>query len=77
MAQTPAAMPAARSISPSSSTNTSPIAMKMVGEDCLSRSEKLASEPKVGCRIQNTMTSTIRPATAGSEPMSPLRTRWT
>ena len=49
--------------------------MKMVGEACLSRSEKLASEPKFERSDQNTTTSTIKPETAGSEPMSPLRIR--
>ena len=47
-AHTPAAVPAARSISPSSSTNTRPIAMKMDDAACCIRLAKLPSEPNDG-----------------------------
>ena len=77
-AAVPAVTPADRSISPSSSTKTRPIAMTMTGAPCWIRLAKLNASVKVdGRRAENTTTSTNRPSTAGSAPTSPPRTRVT
>ena len=74
-AAVPAVKPADRSISPSSSTNTRPIAMTMTPADWLKRFAKLNWLVNVSPRSEvKTMTRTISPSTAGSEPTSPLRT---
>jgi hypothetical protein len=74
-AQTPLANPADRSISPSSRTNTRPMAITTMGAPWVSRLAKLPSLRNTGRRIEKTITSTTRPRTAGREPMSPPRTR--
>ena len=74
-AQTPLVNPADRSISPSSRTNTSPMAITVMGAPWVSRLAKLPAEKNTGRRIEKTITSTTSPNTAGREPMSPPRTR--
>ena len=76
-AQTPLVNPADRSISPSSRTNTSPMAITVMGAPWVSRLAKLPAEKNTGRSSEKTITSTIRPNTAGREPMSPPRTRST
>ncbi len=74
-AEVPAANPALRSISPSRSTNTSPMAMKMTAADWLSRLAKLSGVLKMpGLRAENSRTRTMTPRTELREPMSPERT---
>ncbi len=75
-AQTPLAKPADRSISPSSSTNTRPMAMSVTAAPCVNRLAKLIAVTKEGRAAAKTAQSTTRPSTAGSAPMSPPRTRW-
>ncbi len=74
-AHTPLAYPADRSISPSSRTNTSPIAMAITAAPWASRLAKLTADRNAGRAIANPVHSTIRPSTAGSAPMSPPRIR--
>ncbi len=75
-AAVPAVKPADRSISPSSRTNTSPIARTMIAADWFSRLAKLKIEKKVSGFISvKKPNRTIRPRTAGSEPTSPPLTR--
>ena len=75
-AAVPAVKPADRSISPSSRTNTSPIARTMIAADWFSRLAKLKIEKKVSGFIRvKKPNRTIRPRTAGSEPTSPPLTR--
>ena len=66
---------AARSISPMSRTNTSPMAMTVCPAPCcsrLARFSRLGKVPPVSSTVK-TMNSASRPSSAGSEPSSPLR----
>ena len=75
-AAVPAVKPADRSISPSSSTKTRPIAITVTAEAWWMRLDRLNALVKVdGRSTEKTITSTISPSTAGSEPTSPPRTR--
>ena len=72
----PAAKPADRSISPSSSTKTSPIASTVIAAPWLIRLAKLPFDRNVSpSRIPKITTSTTTPMIAGSDPMSPPLTR--
>ena len=74
-AHTPLVNPADRSISPSSRTNTRPMAMMITWAPWVNRLAKLIAEKNTGRSTVNTMHSTTSPATAGSEPRSPPRNR--
>ena len=72
----PAANPTDRSISPSSRTNTSPIAMTMTPALWLIRFAKLNVVGNVERRInEKRITKVTSPSTAGSAPTSPPRIR--
>ena len=71
------ATPADRSISPSSSTITRPMASTLIGAACVIRLAMLSLVVKVSLAMLKMTTRTTRPSIAGSEPMSPLRTRVT
>ena len=74
-AAVPPVNPADRSISPSSNTNTRPIASTVIAADWLIRLAKLKAFVNVpGRSAENTDTRTSRPRTAGSAPTSPPRT---
>ena len=72
----PLVTPADRSISPSSSTNTSAMASMTSVAAWVRRLAKFRSVRKNGLRKLNRMVSTTNPPTAGRAPISPLRTRW-
>lgn len=74
-AHTPLAYPAERSISPSSSTKTRPIAMMVTAAPWVNRFAKLPALKNAGRMMPKNTQSAISPSTAGSEPMSPPRTR--
>ena len=74
-ADTPPATPADRSMSPSSSTNTSPIASTQIDPAWVTRLARLSADRNRSLARPNTTNSTTRPRIAGSEPMSPPRTR--
>ena len=77
-AEAPPATPAERSMSPRSSTKVRPIASTMIDDAWTMRLAMLIGDGKVsGRRAENRTKSTTRPRTAGREPMSPARTRWT
>ena len=77
-APVPAVKPADRSISPSSRTKTSPMAITMTPADWLIRLAKLKELVKVpGFKAEKTITRTTSPRIAGNEPTSPPRTRAT
>ena len=70
----PDAVPAARSISPVSSTNTRPIAMMVCPAPCWSRLARLSRLGKVSlANAVNRMNSASSPRRAGSAPRSPPR----
>ena len=70
----PDAVPAARSISPVSSTNTRPIAMMVCPAPCWSRLARLSRLGNVSlASAVNRMNSASRPRRAGSAPRSPPR----
>ena len=74
-AASPDAVPAARSISPMSSTNTRPIAMTVWPAPCwsrLARFSRLGKVPPLSSTVNST-NSASRPSSAGREPSSPLR----
>ncbi len=66
--------PADRSISPRSSTKIRPMARKMVGAPSLMIESTLLIDEKPLWATAKRMNSTMMAATAGSEPISPLRT---
>ena len=74
-APTPEVTPADRSISPSSSTNTRPMASSIDGAACVTRLARLPREKKPLSAKEKKIARTISAPTAGSEPMSPPRTR--
>jgi hypothetical protein len=74
-AVTPDAVPADRSISPSSRTKTRPIAMIVTPAPWASRFAMLPRVRKLSEATENSTSSTIRPNSAGNEPSSPPRTR--
>ena len=74
-AQAPLAVPAARSISPSSRTKTRPIAMNTVMPAWLTRLARLKTVRKRLLAWEKMTARTMRPSTAGSAPTSPPRTR--
>ena len=51
--------------------------MKIVAVPSVIMLPKLNRLWNEGCAIEKMTVSTIRPPTAGSEPISPPRTRWT
>ncbi|GEL45095.1 hypothetical protein CHO01_02110 [Cellulomonas hominis] len=76
--QTPDANPADRSIAPSSSTNTRPMPMVTTTAPCWNRFATLSADGNVsGLAMVNPAASTASASTAGSDPMSPPRTRRT
>src|SRR4051794_28952806 len=77
-AQTPLTTPADRSISPSSRTKPRPIPSRLIGTACTSRLVMFSGVGKVSGRSAvNRIARTTMPATAGSAPRSPPRTRLT
>ena len=75
VAEAPPATPADRSISPSSSTKTSPIASTQMEAAWTTRFAMLYVVRNRSWALLKTMKSTTRPSRAGSEPMSPPRSR--
>ena len=71
----PLTEPTDRSISPSSSTSTMPMAMVPTAALCRVRLTRLRAERKSLFRLWKTAQMMIRPTTTGSEPRSPLRSR--
>src|SRR5579863_4526213 len=67
--------PAARSMSPSSSTKISAMPSVMMNADWVMRLTRLRGVMNAGLFSQKKMTMTARPAMTGSAPLSPLRTR--
>ncbi len=74
-AHRPLTEPTERSISPSSSTKTIPIAIMPVPTICWDRLERFWADRKLLLRLPNTAQITIRASTTGSEPSSPLLIR--
>ena len=72
-----AVYPAARSISPSSSTKISAMPSVMMNAACSMRLTKLRGVMNTGLLTQKKMTMAIRPTMTGRAPLSPLRTRRT
>ena len=68
---TPDTKPIDRSISPSSSTNVTPIAITAYGAVCTIRLTKLPAVRKRSFCVWKTIAMMIRPTTIGSEPSSP------
>ncbi len=71
-AHRPLTEPTERSISPSSSTNTTPIAIMPVPTICCDRLERFWADRKELFRLPKTAQITISASTTGSEPSSPL-----
>ncbi len=71
-AQSPLTEPTERSISPSSSTNTTPMAIMPVPTICWERLDRFWADRKVLLRLPKTAQMMIRARTTGSEPSSPL-----
>ena len=72
-AATPAVYPAARSISPSRSTNVTAIAITITAAACSRKLARLSADRKLSGRaMPNTATSTTIARIAGSDPRSPV-----
>ncbi|MEX3556801.1 MAG: hypothetical protein VB131_10020 [Burkholderia gladioli] len=67
--------PTDRSIWPTISTQTMPSEITPTVEQSNSRLTRLSAETNTGLRLVKTLQMMIRPATTGSEPRSPARTR--
>jgi hypothetical protein len=70
-----AVKPAARSMSPSSSTKISAMPSVMMNADCAIRLTRLPADRNSEFFAWKKMTIAIRPMMTGSAPLSPLRTR--
>ena len=76
-AHTPLAVPADRSISPSSSTQTKAIPSRMIGAAWVIRFARFVLVRNLSLTLAKMIKSTTRPPMAGSMPTSPPRTRCT
>ena len=71
----PPVVPADRSISPSSSTKTRPIAITTIGAAWITSASMLYALRKPWCTTAKTAVMAMRPTSAGMEPNWPPRTR--